>query len=149
MAVSTIIGDANAQAPTQNKRFTAVTRYNNAGTPVSRDTITNAETGSIGHRVTYAYDLSFNYTITRLSGTLAGSSVLKGTNDTTLGPWHTVKGDTTQCSTCVVSTATLTNAATNTFTWRVKSSPFVYYRIQTTTTGTVTATHDLVTDYKY
>ena len=149
MAVSTIIGDANAQAPTQNKRFTTVTRYNNAGTPVSRDTITNAETGSIGHKVTYSYDLTFNYTITRLGGTLAGSSILKGTTDTANGPWHTVVGDTSQCATCVGAKATLTNAASNQFTWRVKASPFVYWRIYTTTTGTVTATHDLVTDYKY
>ncbi len=153
MLVATICVDSYAQAPTANKRFTDVTRrtgsVNTASVPKATDSLVNVDTGTIGHRVSYAYDLSFNYTVTRLSGTLAGSVTLHGTNDSVNGPWLHVKADTSQCKTCTVTTGTFTNAATNKFTFRVPRSPFTYYRLEAITSGTVIATHSLVTDYKY
>lgn len=153
MAATTICSDAAAQAPTKNKRLTAVTRrtgsVTTASVPKATDSLVNVDTGTIGHVVNYAYDLSFNYTVTRLSGTLAGSVTLYGTNDSVNGPWRLVKADTAQCPACTVTTGTYSNAATNTFTFRVPRSPFTYYRLQGVTSGTVIATHALVTDYKY
>jgi hypothetical protein len=153
MLVATICVDSYAQTPTRNKRFTAVTRRTGGvdvnGTIKAADTLTNADTGTIGHAVNYAYDLSFNYTVTRLSGTLAGNVSLYGTNDSLNGPWVLIKADTSQCPSCALSTGTFTNAASNRFVYRVPRSPFTYYRLQTITSGTVTATHSLITDYKY
>jgi hypothetical protein len=141
--------DVHAQGPTKYKKYTAAVKRDNTGTVVSTDTLTDGDNGTIGHPVTYAYDLTFNFKATRLSGTLAGYATLIGTSDSTNGPWYPIKGNRTQCNTCVDSLATFTDAATNTFTWMVPRSPFLYYKVLYYTTGTVTAITSLVTDYKY
>lgn len=156
VAAIAIVGttyESVAQVPTRVKTSNTFTLrtggFNVNGTVKSRDTLSNADSNTLGTAVNYAYDLSFNYTINRLSGTLAGNARLYGTSDSANGPWYLVRGTTTQCVGCTDSVATFTNAATNSFTWKVTKSPFKYYRMQSITSGTVTATPALTLDYQY
>lgn len=146
--------EVSAQAPTKVKTYTKAIRRTGIhgasdGVVKAADTLANADAGNIGHPVTYAYDLAFRYKVKKLSGTLAGYATLWGTNDTVGGPWYPIKATRTTCPTCVDSMATFSNADSLQFTWIVPKSPFSHYAIDATTTGTVTATHTLVTDYKY
>lgn len=140
-----------AQAPIVTKSNTVIVKRNSSGTvvPIGNDTLTDGDNGSMSTYSRYSWNLTFKLNITRRSGTLAGYATLNGTDDTTNGPWYPIKGTRTECNTCVDSLATFTNAATNSFTWKIPHAQFLYYRVNYWTTGTVTATFNLLNYFNY
>ena len=100
-------------------------------TMTSPGVMTNAVTAVVttttitGHKDVVVFVL----TVTKGTGTVAGTAILQGSQDNTL--FATVPG---------AATATLTDVATQNFAWVVAPSSFSYYRISVSTTGTQTST---------
>lgn len=150
VAVSTFgASKVEAQAPTQVKTFTAVT-IRNAGDSIRvADTLKNTDANTIGHRVSYNYATLFRVKYTRVSGYMRVTSKLKGAYDSVNGPWYTLRGDKTICASCVDSTFTTTDAATNYATWYMPRSPFTYLKLFNTSDTTQNTVVTMSTDYKY
>ncbi len=151
IAATTMIcaAEIHAQAPIVTKSNKAVVMRNNSGTVVTVDTLADDDNGSFSTWSRYNWNLTFKLNISRHSGTLAGYATLTGADDTVNGPWYPLKGDLTQCNTCADSVVTFTNAATNSFTWKIPKAQFQYYRLNYNTTGTVTATFNLQNFFNY
>lgn len=93
--------------------------------------MTNGATAVVGPVQISGYkeSVSFMLTVTKGTGTVAGTAVLQGSHDGTI--YSTVEGK---------ASVTLTDVATQSFNWTLAPSAYQYYRIQVTTTGTQTST---------
>lgn len=101
------------------------------------DTTVNAYTSYAYFLVQYRSDVTIIDSITRISGTPAGTVVLQGSNDSsfTNATMFNMSGDTTTYSS-VGKTYTITNTSTQVPMWFVPKFPFLYGRLVTITTGT-------------
>lgn len=115
------------------------------------DTLTNVDTGLVRWTFNNAYNLIFDYTVTKLSGTVGGTALLQGSNDNTT--WNTITGNTTYCAGCQGASATVTNTAgTKHYQWNIPYSAGVnykYWQVQVITSGTMTATYSGNVYYSY
>ena len=111
-----------------------------AGTTKTLDTLVNADTGYVVYpQLTNSYNLSLNITVTQLTGTVAGTVVLEGSDNASFTTPYAITGTVTQCAGCTGASGTLSGSGT--FKWLVPSMPFPYFRIRAITTGTSTATY--------
>jgi len=120
-------------------------------TPVTSgrlDTLTNADTGYIRMTLNSNYAMVFDLSMTKITGTLAGTAVLQGSTDNT--NWVTLTGITTTCSGCQGASATITDGSAH-YKWAVPvgAVPFQYYQMRAITTGTCTASYTGTVGYKY
>ncbi len=119
-------------------------------TPVAtgkRDTLTNTDTGYVQFSMGGGYDLLFDFAVTKISGTVAGTSLLQGSIDN--ATWHTLTGNTTYCAGCQGASATVTDASAH-YQWYIPNNGtnYPYYQIRTITSGTMTATYSSTLGYK-
>lgn len=94
---------------------------------ITRDTITNAGTALLrSNRVPGSFvTASFQVTCTKVSGTLAGTLTLQGSNDGV--NFAAIPTETTQTG---LATATVTDTAgAKSYIWWLKGSPFLYYQV--------------------
>ena len=88
------------------------------------DTLTNTQTGNLTTTVQGPRSvITFQLTITRVSGTAAGTAKLQGSIDNV--HFHDIDG-----------AFTITNAASQSTKWVVAPSPYTFYRINVAATGT-------------
>jgi hypothetical protein len=117
------------------------TLYNQLGTNLLTDTVTNAGTGFVQIKLTQPLGPKLcNSTVltviaTKISGTVAGTITIMGSVDGT--NYKAIGTNDTQTS---VTTATATDVASQIFTWRLAGSPYPWYRISWTGTGTMAGT---------
>lgn len=98
------------------------------------DTITNTATGYVGYTVSgYYRKLSIQCIVTKISGTVAGTVTLQGSNDGT--NYVTVSS-----SYADATSLSCTNQATNKKLFTITGSPYKYYRLSYTGSGTMSAT---------
>lgn len=93
---------------------------------ISRDTITNAGTVLVKtNRIAGDFQsVSFQVLCTKVSGTLAGTLVLQGSNDGVNFANIPTEGTQTGLTTATVADATAT------YIWWLKASPFLYYQVK-------------------
>lgn len=95
----------------------------------SADTVTNAEVEYLTLPVKDGYDTAvFGVKLTKISGTVAGTSILEQSMDDI--NYQTATG---------TDTLTSTNVTTNFKNWTLTNPAFPYYRIKVTGTGTMAA----------
>lgn len=98
------------------------------------DTIVNTATGYVGLTVNNYYkEVSIQTVITKISGTVAGTVTLQGSNDGT-------NYVTVSTSYSDAQTHTATNVATSSKLFTITGSPYKYYRLSYTGSGTMSAT---------
>lgn len=110
--------------------------YQPLGTNLTIDTVTNTGTSYVTTRK--MADLNVTYTtiqvnVTKISGTVGGTISLQGSLDGT-----NFKALNTAETQTALATVTATDA-TNVYHWRLNGSPFLYYRVSWTGTGTMAA----------
>jgi hypothetical protein len=108
-----------------------------ATTGNTSDTVTNTSAETLTKQVSGAFSqVTVQLTVTKIGGTVAGTSVLQGsidgTNYVTLTSHYADPGDT-------ANSVTNTNVATQSWIWDVGNSKYLYYRVTTTGSGTMTA----------
>lgn len=108
-----LVSSVKAQAPVTPDRIVSAT-----------DTNTNATTTYVTFASIKSKVKSFQATVTKISGTVAGTVLLQGTIDGSA--WVDLNTD----------TLTLANQATNTKVWTITSTSYNSYRAKFTTTGT-------------
>lgn len=104
----------------------------------SGDTVVNTATKACSLRVSQSYKkVTIQALITKISGTVGGTLTLQGSldNGTT---WSTV--DTASFVSDGPATFTATNVASQTKTWIINGSPYLWYKLSYTGTGTMSAT---------
>lgn len=114
------------------------------------DTLTNTDTGAVRYTFMNNLDVVFDFAVTKISGTLAGTALLQGSIDN--ATWYTITGNTTYCASCIGASATVTNTTgTKHYQWYVPHSATVYpyYQVQVVTTGTCSASYTGSVGYKY
>lgn len=101
------------------------------------DTVTNTGTGTVtSPRISGAgSNVTIVLVLTEISGTTAGTVTIQGSLDGT--NWKAIPTVETQTS---ITTATALDVASQVFTWRLASSPYLYYRASWTGSGTMAAT---------
>lgn len=101
------------------------------------DTVTNTGTGTVtSPRISGAgSNITIALVLTEISGTTAGTVTIQGSLDGT--NWKAIPTVETQTS---ITTATALDVASQVFTWRLASSPYLYYRASWTGAGTMAAT---------
>jgi len=98
------------------------------------DTTVNAATSYVGLSLSNYYNtVSFQAVVTKISGTVAGTVTLQGSNDGT--NYVTVSS-----SYATATTLSCTDQTTNTKMFVVTGSPYKYYRLSYTGSGTMSAT---------
>jgi len=107
-----------------------------ASVPILSDTVTNTGTGTLSSiRVNGPGDnVTIVVTCTEISGTTAGTITIQGSLDGT--NYKAIPTNETQTS---ITTATALDVASQVFTWRLASSPYLYYRVSWTGSGTMAA----------
>lgn len=107
------------------------------------DTVTNSGTGTLTTRSNItaapAVTTTFRVYATEISGTTGGTITLMGSMDGT-----TYKAITTPNTVTALATHTATDVATNQYDWIISGSPFPYYRVSWTGTGTMSASFTAV-----
>lgn len=114
------------------------TMYNSLGTNLTTDTCTNAGVATVTSRIIPGGGsavTTINLTLTKISGTVAGTITIQGSMDGTV--WKALNTPNTQTA---LATATATDVASNTFHWILSGNPFPYYRASWTGSGTMAAT---------
>lgn len=102
---------------------------------ISSDTTTNAATSYLTLPVSQWYNtVTIQSVITKISGTVGGTATLQGSNDGT--NFNTVSAAYADAVSYVP-----TDQATNTKIFVITGSPYRYYRISYTGTGTMSASH--------
>lgn len=97
------------------------------------DTVTNSATNTVTLRVKSWYKtIVIQPVITKISGTVGGTVTVQGSND---GTNYT----TVSSSYSDAQTLTPTNQTTNTKLFKITGSPYAYYRVSYTGTGTMSA----------
>ncbi len=103
----------------------------------SGDTIVNTATEACSLKVNNSYkSLSIHALITKISGTVAGTLTLQGTIDGVT--WVTV--DTATFVSDGLATYTATNVTSQSKVWIVSGSPYLWFKLSYTGTGTMSAT---------
>jgi len=100
------------------------------------DTVTNTATGTVQCRILKdlpTVNTTIQVNVTKISGTVGGTISLQGSLDGT--NWKALNTAETQTA---LATITATDA-TNSYHWRLTGSPFLYYRVSWTGTGTMAA----------
>jgi hypothetical protein len=98
------------------------------------DTIANSATGYVGLTVSNYYrEVSVEVVVTKISGTVGGTVTLQGSNDAT-------NYVTVSTSYSDAQTHTATDVATSSKLFTITGSPYKYYRLSYTGTGTMSAT---------
>lgn len=115
------------------------TFYNSLGTNLLTDTVTNTGVGVVSTTTalssTQDYDgTTIQVVVTKISGTVGGTISLQGSLDGT--NWKALNTAETQTA---LATITAADASAQ-YHWRLNGSPFLYYRISWTGTGTMAAT---------
>lgn len=101
---------------------------------LTSDTITNSGSGYVDYTLTNYYEkVTFQPVVTKLSGTAGGTVTLQVSNDGT----NYVTISSTYAS---ATTMSVTNVTTNTTMLTVTSSPYRYYRLSYTGSGTMSCT---------
>ena len=101
------------------------------------DTVTNAATNfltSYAQTRTNTTSTVISVVCTKISGTVAGTITILGSLDGT--NFKAIPTVETQTS---IATATALDVASQVFVWRIAGSPFTYYRVSWTGTGTMAA----------
>lgn len=122
--------------------FSETMRYATSGD----DTLTNADTIYLKwNGISYSYQMRFVHTLTKVSGTVAGTAMLQGSDDQdtwyNLASSNETAGVNTANGYFQDDTAAYTDA-TATYEWLVKGNSayrWKYYRIRCITTGTSVA----------
>lgn len=146
-------GNYGTLQPTTNAPGRIYAIVSGTVTPVASgvlDTLTNVDTGYVRWTYSNNYNLLFDFTVTKISGTVAGTSLLQGSTDGT--NWNTITGATAYCAGCIGASATVTNTAgTKHYQWVVpaNSVPYKYWQVQTITSGTMTASYNGTGTYNY
>lgn len=118
----------------QNSLVVSAPLYNSTNTytlarliaaTATRDTITNTGLGVLTTKRTGGTNspVTIEVYVTKVSGTVAGTIALQGSLDGT-----NFKGINTSETQTAIATATLTDA-TNSYSWRLSTSPYLYYRV--------------------
>lgn len=94
----------------------------------SGDTVTNAETEYILYKAQTNYMVGIQLQVTKLSGTVAGTATIEASID---GTNYVTIPD--------ADTLTLTNVSSQGLLWNFSPSPYVYYRLKITGSGTMAA----------
>lgn len=99
------------------------------------DTVTNTGTGTLTSPLLKSANAPTTIwvAVTKISGTVGGTITLQGSLDGT--NWKAINTPETATA---LATFTATDAS-NTYHWRLNSSPFPYYRVSWTGTGTMSA----------
>lgn len=101
---------------------------------LNSDTVTNSGSGYVQLRVSNYYTtVTMQAVVTKLSGTAAGTVTVQGSNDNT--NWETVN-----TSYITSQTLSVTNVTTSTKLFVVTGSPYAYYRLSYTGSGTMSCT---------
>ena len=103
---------------------------------VSADTTTNTDTSYLFAQLTPGYNLQLQWTNTKVSGTVAGSVVVQGSNDDI--NWYTLTTDKSQAP-YLADTVTATNGNT-TGLFILQHCYFDYVRVRIITSGTQRST---------
>ena len=104
----------------------------------SGDTVVNAGTKACSLKVANPYhQVSIHALMTKISGTVAGTLTLQGTVDGVT--WVTVDSA-LYAGTATASTFTATNVASQSKIWIVNNSPYLWFKLTWTGTGTMSAT---------
>jgi len=112
--------------------------YNPLGSSLESDTVVNSATAYLTTRVVSpapAVTSTIRVIATEISGTTGGTITLLGSLDGT-----TFKAMTTPNTVTALATHTATDVASNQYDWIITGSPFLYYRVSWTGTGTMSAT---------
>lgn len=115
------------------------TFYNALGTSLATDTVTNTGTAYVSTLTALSSSQEYDYTTiqvvaTKISGTVGGTISLQGSLDGT--NWKALNTLETQTALATITAADATAA----YHWRLYGSPFLYYRVSWTGTGTMAAT---------
>jgi hypothetical protein len=100
------------------------------------DTVTNAGTGTVQCRLLRAVavtNTTVQVNVTKISGTVGGTISLQGSLDGV--NWRALNTVDTQTALATITAAD----ATASYHWRLAGSPFLYYRVSWTGTGTMSA----------
>lgn len=101
---------------------------------LSTDTVTNSGSGYVGITVNNYYpSMTIQAIVTKISGTVAGTVTLQGSNDAS--NYVTVSSNYASAT-----THTATDVATSTKHFVITGSPYKYYRLSYTGSGTMAAT---------
>lgn len=125
-----------------NGRGSATTVYTmKQATGAVSDTVDDSGTGYVSLQVQNSYKaVSIQFVGTKISGTVAGTVTLQGslngTNYNTVSTVYLKSNPITPFSTGAVATFTATNG-TSTKLWTITNSPYEYYRLSWTGTGTM------------
>jgi len=121
------------------------------------DTLSNADTSWAQIGYPNKYNMIFDLYVTKLSGTLAGTAILKASNKATVPAvgdftWMPITGTSTYCTSCV-STYSVTIANTTgtaQYEWHVPYDAADYnnWEIEVITSGTCTATYTVLPTYR-
>ncbi len=117
--------------------------HSNTVTPLAAsvlDTLTNTDTGYVQFQNFNNCDRLFDFSVTKISGTVGGTALLQGSLDNV--HWLTITGNTTYYAGAKGASATIADASAHYF-WYVPQDQAVtpYYQIQYISTGTMTATY--------
>lgn len=108
--------------------------YSSYGATSLKDTVTDTATGYLtSTRVAGPGQVTVQVNVTKISGTVGGTISLQGSLDNS--NWKALNTQETQTA---LATITATDA-TNVYHWRLSASPFLYYRVSWTGTGTMSA----------
>jgi hypothetical protein len=100
------------------------------------DTVTNTATGTVQCRLlrdVAVTNTTVQVNVTKISGTVGGTISLQGSLDGT--NWRALNTVDTQTALATVTAAD----ATASYHWRLSGSPFLFYRVSWTGTGTMSA----------
>lgn len=90
------------------------------------DTVTNTGTAYLSLKLSGYYAVSIQVNVTKISGTLGGTIVLQGSLDGT--NYVTIPSS---------GSLTVTNVTSQGYLWNYANSPYLYYRVLATGTGTM------------
>jgi len=130
-------GQASVYAPLYNAKTTTTLATIQAATGLV-DTVTNTGTGFLySKRISGPGSVTISVKVTKVSGTVGGTLTLYGSNDAAnVASFVAIKTEETQTA---IATATAADA-TGTYSWRIKTSPYLYYSVGYAGTGTMVAT---------
>lgn len=132
--IAIVAFSANAQVVTMYNPGTTYSLARLQTTSVTRDTVTNTGTGYVNCKILKGDGaITIQATVTKVSGTVAGALQLWGSID---GVAYSIL-NTIETQTAVASATATDTAGSKAYTWRFASSPFLYYRIVHTGTGTM------------
>lgn len=121
-----------AVAPVSGQVYSMLATTGNAA-----DTVNNTSAETLTKQINGSYgEVTVQLTVTKISGTVAGTAVLQGSLD---GTNYTILGYVNAQPADTANSVTNTNITTNVWTWPAGSSKYLYYRVTVTGSGTMSA----------